>query len=77
MHSNLLCVSVTPEEPADVYCLEVPSNHAFAVESGVIVHNCMDCLRYLVRSGRSVASVQKPQGVTSSGFMAADTTAGY
>jgi hypothetical protein len=37
----------------------------------------VDCLRYLCRSGRSVASVQKPQGVTSSGFMAADTTAGY
>lgn len=55
------CVSVTPAGRSDVYCLEVPSTHAFAVEGGVVVHNCMDGLRYLIRSGLARARVQTPE----------------
>lgn len=32
---------------ADVYNLEVEETHDFAVESGIIVHNCYDELRYV------------------------------
>lgn len=32
---------------SDVYCLNVPKTHAFAVENGVVVHNC-DVMRYIV-----------------------------
>lgn len=32
----------------DTYCLRVPETECFAVESGIIVHNC---LRYMTMSG--------------------------
>ena len=32
----------------DVYNMEVSDNHNFAIENGLIVHNCMDATRYLV-----------------------------
>jgi phage terminase large subunit-like protein len=32
--------------PEDVYCMEVPSYHCFAVGNGAIVHNCIDAMRY-------------------------------
>lgn len=32
----------------DVYCLEVPDYACFVVENGVVVHNCLDALRYAV-----------------------------
>lgn len=32
---------------ADVYNLEVEDTHNFAVENGVIVHNCADETRYM------------------------------
>lgn len=35
---------------ADVYNMEVEGNHNFAIESGLIVHNCMDSMRYFVRT---------------------------
>lgn len=31
----------------DVYNMEVEKYHNFAVNGGLIVHNCMDCLRYI------------------------------
>lgn len=34
----------------DVYNLEVPSVHNFAVNGGLIVHNCIDSLRYATES---------------------------
>lgn len=30
----------------DVYDLEVPKYHNFAINGGIIVHNCIDCTRY-------------------------------
>ena len=35
---------------ADVYNMEVEDNHNFAIEGGLIVHNCMDAMRYFVRT---------------------------
>lgn len=40
------CVSVDPAERDDVYCLVAEDTHSFAVEDGLIVHNCYDELRY-------------------------------
>ena len=37
---------ITPAGRADVYNLEVERVHDFAVESGVIIHNCADETRY-------------------------------
>ena len=33
---------------ADVYNMEVEGTHSFAVQGGVIVHNCYDELRYVL-----------------------------
>ena len=38
------CVGV-----GDVYNMEVEGYHNFSVNGGVIVHNCMDDLRYFVQ----------------------------
>jgi hypothetical protein len=41
----------------DVYNLEVEETHCFAVNGGLIVHNCIDSLRYAlegVRKGRLI-----------------------
>lgn len=35
---------------ADVYNMEVDDNHNFAIEGGLIVHNCMDAMRYFVKT---------------------------
>ena len=35
---------------ADVYNMEVEDNHNFAIEGGLIVHNCMDAMRYFVKT---------------------------
>ena len=35
---------------ADVYNMEVEDNHNFAIEGGLIVHNCMDSMRYFVKT---------------------------
>lgn len=42
---------------ADVYNMEVADNHNFAVNNGLIVHNCMDSTRYFVKTMRLL----KPQ----------------
>lgn len=41
------CVSVEPAGRADVYCLIADETHCFAVEGGLIVHNCYDEFRYM------------------------------
>ena len=40
---------------ADVYNMEVEGNHNFAINGGLIVHNCMDSMRYFVKTMRIVA----------------------
>lgn len=35
---------------ADVYNLEVADTHCFSVNGGIVVHNCMDALRYFTQT---------------------------
>lgn len=46
------CLDVSDAGKADVYCLNVPGTSAFAVNGGLVVHNC----RYLVMSGIQTAA---------------------
>ena len=43
----------------DVYNMEVLGTHCFSVDGGIIVHNCMDAIRYLVRTKRLVRRVDE------------------
>lgn len=55
-HALLQCIGVRKLPILeDVYCLSVPANNLFAVGAGVVVHNCLDSLRYAVNSGISIA----------------------
>lgn len=51
--AEITCVgikSIRKVGKADVYNMEVEDNHNFAIEGGLIVHNCMDETRYFVRT---------------------------
>lgn len=37
-----------------VYNMEVDDNHNFAINGGLVVHNCADALRYLCKTKRIV-----------------------
>ncbi len=54
-HAVIRAVSVKSSDPCPTYCMTVPENHAFAVENGTVVHNCM---RYLLMSGMQIAKSQ-------------------
>lgn len=41
-------IEIDPNE--DVYNMEVMGTHNFSVSGGVIVHNCMDDIRYFVNT---------------------------
>ena len=41
-------IEIGPNE--DVYNMEVMGTHNFSVNGGVIVHNCMDDIRYFVNT---------------------------
>lgn len=43
-------VKITYAGKADVYNMEVDDTHDFAVQGGVIVHNCPDEVRYMCMS---------------------------
>lgn len=45
---------VRPLGKQPVYNMEVNEYHNFSVNGGVIVHNCMDATRYLVKTLRLV-----------------------
>lgn len=47
-------LSVQKKGRAPVYNMEVEENHNFAVNGGLIVHNCMDSMRYFVKSMRII-----------------------
>ena len=51
--------SVSFEGYADVYNLEVEDNHNFAINGGLIVHNCMDSARYFVHTMNIVKKKEK------------------
>lgn len=42
-----------------VYNLEVEDNHNFAVNGGLIVHNCQDAVRYFVKTKRLIRKDDK------------------
>jgi PBSX family phage terminase large subunit len=42
-----------------VYNMEVADNHNFAVNGGLIVHNCMDAMRYFVKTNYIVRKAEK------------------
>lgn len=42
--------SVKPCGKAPVYNMEVDDYHNFSVNGGIIVHNCMDAVRYFVQT---------------------------
>ena len=49
--ANLVAVAKIEIDPnEDVYNMEVIGTHNFAVNGGVIVHNCMDDIRYFVNT---------------------------
>lgn len=52
---------VTPLGKAPVYNMEVDEYHNFSVNSGIIVHNCMDATRYFVKTMRLVQKNNKKQ----------------
>ena len=59
------CVSVENWGVDDVYCLTVPTTKSFAIEGGLLVHNCSDDSRYAIMS-RPVSGEKptpKPEGV--------------
>ena len=60
---------------SDVYCLTVPETEAFAVESGAVVHNCMDALRYGVM--KISLAVTRPAQQSINNYLPGDPTAGY
>ena len=42
--------TIKPKGKADVYCMNVDKYHNFSVEGGLIIHNCLDALRYVLYS---------------------------
>lgn len=54
------CIAISPGPKSDVYCLEVPATSAFALANGIIVHNCMDALRYGCRPSALARMIAKP-----------------
>ena len=47
---------------ADVYNMEVQCHHNFTVNGGIVVHNCMDSVRYFVHTSRIVEDYKRRRG---------------
>jgi hypothetical protein len=52
------CVTYIGEE--DVYNMEVDIHHNFSINKGLIVHNCLDSLRYYINT---ILPIRKSGGV--------------
>lgn len=52
-------VGVELDGVEDVYNMEVLGTHNFAVNGGLIVHNCMDAVRYFVMTKRIYRKQEK------------------
>lgn len=46
--------SIKRVDPEPVYNMEVKDNHNFAIADGLIVHNCMDAMRYFVKTKKII-----------------------
>ena len=53
------CLRIEKAEPADVYCLTVPSKGMFNLANGIVVSNCYDEVRYMAMSRPWVRTVEK------------------
>ncbi len=51
VRANHRVVSVKPDGTADVYDIEVPGTHCFALAAGVLVHNSVDSIQQLNKRG--------------------------
>jgi len=67
--------SIRPAGRADVFNMEVADTHDFAVNGGVIVHNCYDELRYVCMKNPVPAPVVKAEAPR--GFDPLSTDEGY
>lgn len=57
--------SVTECGEESVYNMEVADNHNFAINGGVVVHNCMDSMRYFVKTQQLAKvrrKIERPKG---------------
>ncbi len=45
--------------PEDVYNLEAEKYHNFAINGGLIVHNCMDSMRYALMDVKPALHIHK------------------
>jgi hypothetical protein len=54
MNNHAEIKSIKRVNPEPVYNMEVEDNHNFAVNDGLIVHNCMDACRYFVKTVKIV-----------------------
>lgn len=50
-------VRIEEDGYADVYNMEVSGTHCFSVNGGIIVHNCMDAMRYFVMTKKIMKRV--------------------
>ena len=48
--------------------MEVEDNHNFAIEGGMIVHNCMDAMRYFVKTEKLAKAKREMKDADISGF---------
>lgn len=55
--------SIKKVNPEPVYNMEVEDNHNFAVNDGLIVHNCMDAARYFVKTMKLIKQKTNYQSV--------------
>ncbi len=76
-HAGLRCIAVQTAGHSDVYCLTVPTTAAFAIEGGVIVHNCMDSMRYLIMSIPKMILRPLPTSAPTQQYKPIDARAGY
>ena len=67
-NAQIKCVgvkSIKKANPEPVYNMEVEDNHNFAVNDGLIVHNCMDDSRYFCKTMRLAVKNSYNLGVSS------------
>ena len=56
-----LIISVRDAGYEDVYNMEVEDNHNFTIVGGLVVHNCMDAVRYFVKT-KKIVKVKRTGG---------------
>lgn len=48
--NSVQIAKIEADNREDVFNMEVADNHNFSVNGGLIVHNCMDALRYFCKT---------------------------